>query len=431
MKHAILQNFDALATTDLRKDALYIAEAGYAAIDTGAALEQRLHITDDILHIDGAAYPIVGRRVFFVGIGKCAFVAAEAIEKIFGERLTGGIALDVSADIQNRVQRIETFVGTHPLPSHENERASKRIVEMLSACHEGDFVLMLVSGGGSTLLCLSDAPMTCHDESALFTELSAKGATIQEMNTVRKHTSLARGGWLAKAAYPAQVVSLIVSDVPGNPIEFICSGPSVQDDSTVADARDVLTRYAVLAPENMRLLETPKDPTYFEHVTNTLFLTNQHALTAMKSEAERRGYIATIVNDHVTGEAHSLGRGIVQSLRNAAPHTALLYAGESVVKLDMAGGNGGRNQEMALAALPEIHEDELLLPFASDGHDNTDHAGAIADTLTREHSEEHHLSVEDALSSHNSYDFFTTTGDALITGYTGSNVSDIIIAIKN
>ena len=432
MRHS---NFDALAVTPLRTDALAIVETGYTAIDIGSAITQRLRIENDALHVDDAAYPIGGRRVFFIGIGKCAFVAAEAVEKLLGDQLTAGIALDVSADVESRVQSIETYVGTHPLPSTANERASARIVNLLSACREDDFVLMLISGGGSTLLCLPEAPMTYLDEGKLFTDLSAKGATIQEMNTVRKHTSRARGGWLAQAAHPAQVVSLIVSDVPGNDIEFISSGPSVRDTSTVADAREVLVRYAIPTLATLTLLETPKDAKYFEHVTNTLFLTNSHALEAMRTEAERRGYTATIMNDHVSGEAHRVGRGIVQTLHSTAPKTVLLYAGETTVSLDesplMPRGTGGRNQEMALAALPEVHDDELFLPFASDGHDNTDHAGAIADTLTRAHGEAQHLSVEDSLSSHNSYDFFTTTGDALVTGYTGSNVSDIIIAIKN
>jgi glycerate-2-kinase len=290
---------------------------------------------------------------------------------------------------------------------------------------------MLISGGGSTLICLPKKPMTCADEGTLWSALSAQGASIQDINTVRKHTSPLRGGGLAQAAYPAEVISLIISDVPGNDIGYIASGPTVRDTSTIDDAQAVLARYNIEPRAEYTFTETPKDQKYFERVTNTLFLSNQDALIAIKSEAERRGYTATIMSDHFSGEAREVGLGIIQQLHDAAPHTVLLYGGEATVKLGNTHGNGGRNQEMALAVLTDLHDDELLLPIASDGHDNSDHAGAIADTTTREHAALKHISIEDCFAAHNSYDFFTVTGDALITGYTGSNVSDIIIAIKN
>jgi glycerate-2-kinase len=289
---------------------------------------------------------------------------------------------------------------------------------------------MLISGGGSTLLCLHDAPMTCLDESTLFGELTEKGATIQDINVVRKHISLARGGALAKAAYPAEVLSLIVSDVPENDIEFIASGPTVMDSSTVEDARALIAKYGVAIPAHTAFIETPKEQKYFERVTNVLFLTNQDALIAMKDEAEKRGYAATIVDDHFDGEARDTSRIVVEKLHDAPAKSALLYAGESTVTLSPDAGAGGRNQEMALAALGDIRPDELILPFASDGHDNTDFAGAIADETTRAHALAKNVSVEEYLNAHRSYDFFTATGDALQTGYTGSNVSDLILALK-
>lgn len=425
-----IRNFEALAQNELRLDALSIAEAGYAAINIGIALEHRLRIEQDELRIDTQSYPLASRRVYFVGVGKCAFVAAEAIEKILGDTLTGGIALDVSPIAPNTLLKVETYIGTHPLPSDANVQATTRIIEFLSDRTKNDLVIMLISGGGSTLLCAHDAPMTCADEGVLWSELTAKGATIQDINTVRKHISQARGGGLAKAAYPAEVVSLIVSDVPGNDVAVIASGPTVLDTSTVADARVVLEKYGVAAPGNIEFLETPKEQKYFERVTNVLFLSNQDALAAMQSEVEKRGYVVTIVDDHFDGEARDTGRAIVEKLHRAPAKTAFLYAGESTVAIGASAGTGGRNQEMALAALGDIHDDELILPFTSDGHDNTDHAGAIADEITRVHARAQNLSVEEHLAAHRSYDFFTATGDALMTGYTGSNVSDLIVALK-
>lgn len=435
----MIRNFETLAESELRLDALSIAEAGYAAVDTGAALRRTLRIEHDELHIQDATYRLKGRRVFFVGVGKCAFAAAGAIEALLGDSLEGGIAFDVSSAGRHDFTKIETHIGTHPLPSEVNERATKRIIEFLSDREENDLVIMLISGGGSTLLCLPSAPMTCIDESTLFSELTAKGASIQDINTVRKHLSHARGGALAAAAYPAEVVSLIVSDVPGNDIEYIASGPTILDSSTVADAKAIRARYGIASSAGINFIETPKEQKYFERVTNVLFLTNRDALSAMRDEAARREYEAEIVDDRFTGEARDIGRTIAERLHGARAKTALLYAGESTVTLGASPGAGpsiplgagGRNQEMALAALQDIHGDELILPFASDGHDNTDHAGAIGDGVTLAHARAQKLSIEEYLDSHRAYDFFSATGDALMTGYTGSNVSDLIIAIKN
>lgn len=427
--HRVL-NFDELAENDLRKDALMIAEAGYGAIDIMGALERGIHIENDGLRVNAKTYEISGRKVFFVGVGKCAFTASEAIEKIFGDKLTGGIALGISNAEKYLVTKIEMLTGTHPLPSEANVHATKRIIEFLSCREKDDLVIMFISGGGSTLLCSPEDPMTYADESELFKMLTARGASIQDINIVRKHISRARGGALAVAAYPAEVVSLIISDVPGNDMEYVASGPTSRDFSTIDDAMAILVKYGASDLKNIKFIETQKDGKYFERVTNVLFLSNQNALSAMKDEASRLGYVATIANDQFTGEARDIGRVVVEKLHNAPSKTAFIYAGESTVTLGANAGNGGRNQEMALAALADIREDELVLPFASDGHDNTDHAGAIADETTRAHAREKNLSVEEYARSHDSYDFFKSSGDALVTGYTGSNVSDLVIALK-
>ena len=430
----VIRNFDALAEDALREDALALAEAGYAAIHVGDALARTLRVEGEELVVSTGGTetrrPLRGRRVFFVGIGKCALVAAESAERIFDDRLTGGIALDVANPSAIALKKIELALGTHPLPSDENAAATARVMRLLDSCAEGDLVVMLVSGGGSTLLAAPEAPMTVADERALFELLTDAGATIEELNTVRKHTSRARGGGLARAAFPAEVIAFIVSDVPGNDIEFISSGPTVRDDTTVADAQAVLARYAIEALPGTTLIETAKGTEYFERVTNILFLTNRDALAAMRDEAARRGYAAAIGDDAISGEASSEGRALAAALHDAPGKTVRLYAGETTVTLGDAHGNGGRNQELALGALAEVRPGELLLAFASAGRDNTDHAGAIADALTRSHADAHGLDAREYVAQHRSYDFFTTTGDALKTGYTGSNVSDIIITIK-
>ncbi|NNM83731.1 DUF4147 domain-containing protein [Candidatus Parcubacteria bacterium] len=426
-----IKNLQALSTNSVRADALAIAEVGFAAAAVDDAVKKKIRVENGQLHINDATYRLAGRQVFFVGVGKCALRGARAIGALLGEALSGGIVLDVSVPDGAYIPKMEIYVGTHPLPTEVNERASKRILEFLSGHHEDDLVIMLISGGGSSLLCLHDTHMTCADETTLFETLTAHGAPIQDINIVRKHISRARGGALAAAAYPAEIVSLIVSDVPGDDLATIASGPTILDSSTIADAQAVLERYGISPSGRVTFRETPKEKKYFIRVTNTLFLSNRDALTSMQEEAVRRGYTTHVVEAPFAGEARKLGRAIVEKLHDSATKTALLYAGESTVTLEARAGKGGRNQEMALAALMDIHDDELILPFASDGHDNTEHAGAIADKVTKAHATEKNLSMEEYLNAHRSYDFFTAADDALTTGYTGSNVSDLIIALKN
>src|SRR3989344_6460963 len=425
-----IQNFDALAVNDLRRDALAIAEAGYEAINTEEVVRNKVKVMGGELHIGDKKYKIVGRKVFYVGIGKCAVSAGRAIENILGDALTAGVALDIADTNPNIDSKIEIHIGTHPLPSLENELGAKRIIEFLSDIKEEDLVIFFISGGGSTLLCLPEAPMTFHKESELFKELTEKGIPIQDLNIVRKHISRARGGALAVSAYPAEVVSLIASDVPNNDIEIVASGPTVLDSSTIDDAKAILAKYGIIAPISIEFIETEKEQKYFRRVTNILILSNKDALVAMKNEAVRRGYTPTIMEEHFTGEARDIGRVVAENLHMAPAKTAFLYAGESTVVNSVGSGRGGRNQELSLSTLDVLKDDELILSFASDGRDNTDHAGAIADSTTRTHARDKNLSAEEHVRTHSSYDFFKSSGDALVTGYTGSNVSDLIIALK-
>jgi glycerate-2-kinase len=436
-----IKNFDTLAVNDLRRDALAIAEAGYEAIHTERVVRDKVQVVSDELHISDKVFKITGRRVYFVGVGKCAISAGRTIENILGDALTAGVALDVADTNPDSSSKIEVYIGTHPLPSEANERGAKRVVEFLSGLSEKDLVIMFISGGGSTLLCLPSASMTYSDESELFKKLTDKGAPIQDLNIVRKHISRARGGALAVSAYPAEIISLIASDVQNDDFEIIASGPTVHDSSTIDDAKAILAKNEIQLSSNVQFIETEKDKKYFKRVTNILILSNTDALSGMKDEAVRRGYTTTIMEEHFTGEARDVGRTVAEKLHSSAPKTALLYAGESTVTLSTehgAGGpaspetssRGGRNQEIALSALEYLNPDELILPFASDGRDNTDHAGAITDETTRAHTLEKSLSAEEYLDAHRSYDFFKSSGDALITGYTGSNVSDLMIALK-
>ncbi len=428
---SIIKNLDSLSVTPLRKDALAIVSSGYDAINTRAVINEAITITDNTLTISGNIYSLSPtQKIWVVGAGKCAIEGASALEDILGDHLEGGVVVDVSdSTYRLPLKKIKGFIGTHPEPSERNREATRQIVNLLSLLTKDDIVIEIVSGGGSTLLCLPNDAMTCADEAEAFKELTNAGVTITEMDTVRKHISNARGGWLAKAAHPAQLIGLIFSDVPGNDISTISSGPTVKDPTTIADAEHIIETYKLHAFPKEALMETPKDDIYFTSVKNILLVTNERALTKMKLVAGDLGYTAHIVTDRYSGEAIDIAKEVQKELTKASRGSVLLYGGESTVTLGEHAGKGGRNLEMALSGLSTIGDNEIILPFSTDGHDNTNFAGGICDKITKEHAIQNRLPIETYLREHRSYDFFTETGDALITGNTGTNVSDIIIGI--
>lgn len=429
-----IKNFHELGTTSLRRVALKIAEAGLLAIDTSAIIEKSIVVNDDSIVISGAAFKLSRKGgVYLIGVGKCSSEATLTINRILGEKLSGGIVLDVRVpEGASDSGKIKYYGGTHPFPSEKNVEVAKEIASFLKKLGEDDFVIFIISGGGSTLLCLPNEGNTCVEEETILKDLFSVGATIQEINTIRKHISMARGGWLAEYAYPARSVALIFSDVPGNNLEFIASGPTVRDDTTIKDAAKILEKYKVLESCKLAgcgLIETPKEDKYFERVTNVLAVSNEVALQAMKSEAEKLGFEASIVTDRIEGEAREVGINIIEILHKETKKVCLLYGGETTVTVDKK-GRGGRNGELALSALRSVGEGELLMAVASDGRDNGPYAGAIVDLPGRQKAEELNLNIDEYLAGHNDASFFEQTGDYLMTGNTGSNVSDLLIAIK-
>jgi glycerate-2-kinase len=423
----VIKNIDALGWTPLRRDALEILEAGYEAVLTERVIKSEIEMKDGDICIRGRNLCLSDyARVFFIGIGKCAVDASVVFEELLGERLTEGIVLDVKSGTFNRLR---SFVGTHPFPSEENIEVTREIVDMLSGISERDLVLVVISGGGSSLLCLPH-DMRCETLSAIVKELWKGGATIDEVNTVRKHLSDIQGGQLAKIAYPATVVSFIISDVPGDDIGVVASGPTVFDTTSVEDATRVLERYGVKKPDvslSFSLNETPKETRFFERVLNILLVTNELALAAMRDRAIALGYDAHIVTSRMEGNAAELGVAI--ATEPLPPRSCLLYGGEATVRI--AGkGEGGRNQELALAAVPVISDHRVLVAAASDGWDNSDVAGAICDAGDRKRAEEKGLSPIAFLENNDSYHFWNRIGSSIVTGRTGINVSDLYFTIS-
>jgi len=426
-----IQNFNELATTDARRALLSIAEAGYEAIDTNMVLKKEMTLDGDRLWLAGETVDLstVG-KIVFIAIGKCGVEAGAFAEALLGDRIAAGVVVDVKAGPE--LKHIKTFCGTHPLPSTENMHAAEAIVAALGGLTEKDLAIFVISGGGSTLLFLPEDPAS-REEIPIMQALIAAGATIQDINTIRKHLSRARGGNLAKAAYPARVVSLIFSDVVGDELSSIASGPTVKDQTTVEDAAAVLAKFNVLKTCNLEkcgLIETPKEDKYFENVSNVLVVSNRHALEGMKAAAAQLGFAAEIRGSELTGEADDVGKMIADAVRAAPPKTVLLWAGETTVTVRNATGRGGRNLELCASALRFVADGEEVLSFASDGRDHGAFAGAICDTITRKAAGAVGVDPETFRAANDTYALFEKIGNYVMTGDTGSNVSDLIIGLK-
>lgn len=427
MELPIIKNFNVLATTPLRRDALAIIEAGYEAVLTERVIANEVELRgEDICIKDKSICLSDYDRVFFVAIGKCAVDASTEFERILGDRITDGIVIDVKSGV---FKRLRSFVGTHPFPSEENVVATKEIVNMLRDVTPRDLVLTVISGGGSSLMSLPHK-MTCEKVREITEALWKRGANITEVNTVRKHISDILGGQLAKLAYPASVVSFIFSDVPGNDVGVVASGPTVRDETTIEDAERILAKHDVLtecAMPDCQLIETPKEEKYFSRVMNVLLVTNASALAAMKNKAEELGYQADIRDMKLEGIASELGRLLVNDV--IPNKSCILYGGETTVNIS-GGGEGGRNQEFVLGAVETIPPDTVIVAVASDGWDNTDTAGAIGDAGDRERARAKGISAEQFLYANDSYRFWKIVGGAIMTGRTGINVADFYMVLK-
>lgn len=423
---ARVKNTRELSKTPLRRDALAILEAGLNAIDTRTALRRAFLIEGNKLRLGHKTYDLSRyKRIFVVAIGKAAFEASKELESLLGNKITDGLVLDVKG---GRLAHMESRIGTHPFPSMVNMKATGELVALLRDVTEHDLVIMVVSGGGSALLCWP-TELTCDQLTMLTKTLMTRGASIQELNTVRKHTSDILGGQAVAIAYPATVIGLIFSDIPGDDLSMVASGPTFLDTTTMADASHVLKKYDALKAcrwPSCELKETPKGSEYFTHVHNELVVSNVVAARAMKEAAEEAGYRARIVTTALTGEAQKEAHKLISSIHHGE---ALIVAGETTT-IVKGKGKGGRNQEAALAVLEALPKDVLFLACASDGIDNTPAAGAIADAVTLASAKAKRLKSASYLAKNDSFSFFQKAGGQIMTGVTGMNVSDLWLVLR-
>lgn len=422
-----IKNYDQLATNDNRKVVLELIEAAYTAIQPKQVFEHNFLIENDILTIFDKTFDLSKfEHIFLLGFGKGSAGNCKILEDKLGDKIIDGYDIDVVEDPD--FKKVHYTKGTHPLPSEANIAFTRHALEHLERATEKDLILIVTCGGGSVLF---EAPNTLSLDqiTTVNKALLESGATITEMNAIRKHLSRVKGGGLAKILYPATVVNLIFSDVPGNDLSVIASGPLVKDHSTMTDVQKIIAKYSLDKKVHVPLdafAPTPTDPKYYEKVHNILMLSNHTALSAMEKLAKEKGLKVHVMTDRLEGDARTLGEKLI---KETPPGHLLLAGGESTIKVT-GKGKGGRNQALVLNALPYIQDETILASFGSDGWDFYELAGALADKDTLKKMAELHLDAQAFLADDNSYEFWNKTGDGILTGHLDSNVSDLYIVYK-
>jgi glycerate 2-kinase len=428
-----------------------VVRTALAAVEPGAAVHRHVQRQGSRLSVGGQIYDLDAvDRTWVVGGGKAATAMAGALVPLLGEHLAGGLVVTRYGHADRGIDTgpIEVAEAGHPLPDAAGVAATERMTALVRQATGRDLVLAVLSGGASALLTLPAEGLALH-HLILTTELLLRsGATISELNCVRKHLSQIKGGGLARLADPAPVVALVLSDVVGDPLEVIASGPTSPDPTTFADAWAVVERYrlARLLPQAVaaRLraglegaaAETLKPgESLFQRVQNVIVGSNRLAAEAAVESARRLGFHALLLSTFVEGEAREVGRVAAALAREAVTHgrpaarpACLVWGGETTVTV-RGQGKGGRNQELALAAALALEDlpGVLLLALGTDGSDGpTDAAGAVASGQTVPRARGLSLDPRVYLANNDAYPFFDALGDLLRTGPTGTNVNDLL-----
>lgn len=447
-------NNQILETTPWGQQIIAVLEAALQAVDPAKVVAETLHLEDDHLIVGEKTYDLNQfRRVLLVGAGKAGAPMASAVADVLGDRVDAGTVVvkqgyasgsETSAGLKQRIHILE---AGHPLPDIRGVEATQDILKLVQGAGQADLVICLISGGGSALLTAPVQGVTLDELQTLTDQLLASGATINEINTLRKHLDRVKGGKLARIAAPAALVTLVLSDVVGDPLDVIASGPTVPDSTTFEDAWQVLKRYELLekTPEGImralqagrqgNLSENPRPGTYFFHNTQTVIVaSNQQAAEAAASKARHAGFNTMLLTTFLQGEARQAGRTLAAVARQIDAHAqplerpaCVVVGGETTVVLQ-GDGLGGRNLELALGAVRELADlpQVALVSLASDGGDGpTDSAGALVTGETLQHALARGLVPEDFLARNDSYHFFDPLDNLLRPGPTQTNVNDL------
>ncbi len=437
-------------TRELRQSARLIWEAALNSANPATCIRNFIQVRDGVLTAGAKELPIQGRLIV-IGAGKPSARMAQVVEEILGSAITGGLVVTKYGH-GLALQRIKLAEAGHPIPDAAGVRAVQRTRELLRGLTKDDIVLCLLSGGGSALWPAPAEGITLEEKQEVTHLLLRAGATIREMNAVRKHLSDMKGGQLAQWAAPAHVVSLIISDVIGDALDFIASGPTAPDTTSFSDAFSIIQKYGLQVPEAVadrlregvarRIPETPKpgDP-IFKHVDNSIIANNRLLIDAASVKAREIGFNTLILGTEVEGEAKDIGRFFAAIAREIGrsgnplnPPACILAAGETTVTV-RGHGLGGRNQEMTLAwaismASRPGSTQACFASVASDGTDGpTTAAGGLVDPFTCARAIELGLIPPKYLRANDSSNFLKATGDLIVTGPTQTNLMDLQILL--
>ena len=435
----------------MRQDACEIFQAGIEAVDPVAAITKNVQLENDKLTIGDNHWDLSKiSRLFIVGAGKASAAMAAAMEEILKDRITSGCVI-VKYGHGANLSRISLVEAGHPIPDRQGQEGARQIRELCEKAGETDLVVCLISGGGSALMPEPSPGLSLADKQLTSQILLACGASIHEINTLRKHLSRVKGGHLALSAYPAQTIALVLSDVVGDDLDIIASGPTVPDPSTFLDCLQIITKYRLKdklpSAVNQHLdagvagqvMETPKvDHPAFGLADHIIIGNNLQALVAAQTQAESLGYQVVMLSSQLTGETRDVAefhaailKEISQSGHPAKPPACLLSGGETTVTLQ-GKGKGGRNQEFVLTCIPILKDLAPLvcLSVGTDGTDGpTDAAGAIMDHTTLKRATAKGLDPSLFLANNDSYHFFQALDDLIIIGPTRTNVMDIRVGL--
>ncbi|GGK72633.1 glycerate kinase type-2 family protein [Haloarcula sebkhae] len=435
-------NRAALAASDAHEIALDCIEAAVDAAAPAAATKSAVGRDSQTLTVGGTTYDLDEyNEVAVVGGGKAAGGVTRALESILGDTLSGGHVV-VSQAIDT--ETVRSSVGDHPLPSDRNVAATTEMLKKVDETDEDTLVLLVLTGGASALLSAPAGDLTLDDLQTTTDRLLSGGVPIAEINAVRKHLSDLKGGQIARRATPATVAGVLISDVVGNDLSTIGSGPSVPDETTYGDALDVFERYDLTPPpavhdhleagQDDRLSETPfPDDSVFDRVTNHLIGDNATALDAAAAVAREAGYEALVLTSRLRGEAREVAKPLVAIAEEARatgtpvePPAVLLAGGESTVTVTEDGGQGGPNQEFVLSGALAHDGDAVIAAVDTDGEDgSSDAAGAIADASIIDDRKQ----ARDALLANDAGSYLSEIGATVETGPTGTNVNDLVILV--
>ena len=451
-KDSLIRNPGDEVLQRLRHDACVILDSALRAVDPREAVLNALSLEGDVLSSEGGSVDLNRiKKIIVVGGGKAGGLMVKAVEELLGDRITSGL-VNVLKGSEDSVKtgRVALRGAPHPIPGNDGVRGVDGMLDLTNGLTKHDLVITLISGGGSALMPYPVSGITLEDMQELTNLLLRAGATINELNAVRKHISGFKGGQFARHTYPARMISLILSDVIGDPLDTIASGPTSPDESTFMDARAVLVRYGLLniVPENVlsRLNdgmngiypETPKpgDP-IFDNVSNLVIANNYMAAYAASKVAEGLGYNSMILSTHIEGEARHIGgmfAGIAREEQTRGlplqKPAAIIIGGETTVTVN-GDGKGGRNLETALGAIHKMSGlSGVIATLGTDGVDGpTDAAGAIVDGESLNRALELGLNPREFLDGNDSYSFFESMDDLIMTGPTGTNVNDLSVIL--